>query len=656
MEKLKFKENEVATLKQHMQLICSERDDLKKDAELLVAVNNQSLHRLGAITEERPEASKIDELLKRILKSDQLIDALAVERTENAELIRHVHAENGICRNTIQLLKEDIKEKEKALEAKQKALEAKEMVIETKDASLKTKDKDLVTFTKQSQLTIKAKDEIVKELEKKIQELIGRLLIEIKKSSALESSIKDKDKTIQNYKTKSTEQAQLIEQLNNDINQRRNRIKELTLLKMEHYEKLDENEATIEQLWAELQYMKNNTFKKKCKKLFSCRSSRSQPAERERPVARQQDGALRHVEDTEASSSRQAPLMDAKLNDIGSTNASKSPKAVDKNPDSATSNCGSIECENSGKTGASADKASNVTTGVPAINSNAGDVVTPEQDKDVVTSVSTNKCIYIIPEIIITPPSTPSGENVTIAQGPTVAPKPKIVIVTETGANNLDITPQDNDASAQKSLGSQAVAQKPDDVMSVHSAQKIDIVDSQALAPKPEGPLSTHPQKISVAESQVMAIKPEGVLNTRYAQKIDAVDSQAVAKKPEGVLNVHVDVTESQAVGSTEECILEGPSVGKYDVAESQEVIPTSDVVPSILSINEATLAKGPQKVKKPNLTFSVTTIVSCTSTAMETDSTTNNEAAASINEHDSTQHATNEQNEVAGRQPNLAQ
>ena len=139
------------------------------------------MHRLGAITEERPEASKIDHLLKRILKSEELIESLVVERADSAESIRRKQAEIEICRNTIKLLKEDIKEKEVTLEAK-------DILINTKDDSLKNKDLTIET----NELAIQAKDVALKKLEKQIRDVEGQLSSEKGKSSALQSSIDEK--------------------------------------------------------------------------------------------------------------------------------------------------------------------------------------------------------------------------------------------------------------------------------------------------------------------------------------------------------------------------------------------------------------------------------------------------------------------------------
>ncbi|XP_066923690.1 ankycorbin-like [Clytia hemisphaerica] len=624
-EKLKVKEGEVVTLKHYTEVLGSERDDYKKESELLVAMNNQSLNRLGAITEERPEASKIDDLLKRLLKSDQLIDALARERTENTEVIRRVHAENGICRNTIHLLKEDIKETENALEAK-------EILIKTKDESLKIKDETLKTkdlAIKTSELAVQAKDVALKTLEEKIRDIKEQLSDEVKKSTKLELSNSEKDATIHNYKTKSVEDTQLNDKLTSEVDKLTSEVNQMRQEMMDQHAKLHENEVTIEQLQTELQFTKDNTFKKKCKRLFSCKSSRSQTAKCKQPIAKKKE-QKESQNSTVVSSSTQAQTSSRPTEANGNSDTNKSTTSTLQNAEQTTltkvTDCKAADKDKkSGEVqNPEVEIAKDETNNESTIS--AGEAVTSRQTKDGKPTTEKPDIKATIPIIIVTSASVQDAE---VARGPPVAPKPRRI-------------------ASLSHVHTSDVSLKQEQVGSVTSTKKVVIVESQAVATKQDGvQFARSANRVGIAESQAEGLKVDDNPSGQSLLKYTISQGQITASKSGDALGAHL---ESEI--KTPEATAKPESEINIEVTGSEAVVSKSDATRSIPSMHNERQAGE----KKPNLAFSVTTIVSCTPSATETEialNTVNTDGATSVDDQNSTNRATMGHIEVTGRPPN---
>ena len=98
--------------------LSAEKEDLRVHSQLLVIANNQSIDRLKALTDERPDAEKVDELKRMVHERDFLIEEHKVKEIQDATEITKLQKEVGICRNTIDLIKVQINNKDKEVQHK----------------------------------------------------------------------------------------------------------------------------------------------------------------------------------------------------------------------------------------------------------------------------------------------------------------------------------------------------------------------------------------------------------------------------------------------------------------------------------------------------------------------------------------------------------
>ena len=92
--------------------LSAEKEDLRVHSQLLVIANNQSLERLSALTDERPNAEKVDELTRLVQSKDFELEEYKVKKIQDETEIIKLRKEASICRNTIDLMKDQLKDKE----------------------------------------------------------------------------------------------------------------------------------------------------------------------------------------------------------------------------------------------------------------------------------------------------------------------------------------------------------------------------------------------------------------------------------------------------------------------------------------------------------------------------------------------------------------
>ncbi|XP_066922389.1 Duffy receptor-like [Clytia hemisphaerica] len=262
MEQFNMKEKEHKFLLETVGQLSSEKEDLQVNSQLLVIANNQSIDRLNALTDERPEAEKVDNLTRMLQERDFVIQEHEIKKIQDGEEITKLQKEIGICRNTIDLIKGQSK--------------GREAELLTKDARIADLEEQLEEYKRNSLIRLRESNNKTLGLSITLQHLVKSHDETLAKKDVRMAQLKNVNEELSTLKTALTKENGVLKETNTELE---HKISELNRVNRNCNIEITDNLETIDILKNDVVRYKNKTFGRRVKRLFSCRGSRAEKAE-----------------------------------------------------------------------------------------------------------------------------------------------------------------------------------------------------------------------------------------------------------------------------------------------------------------------------------------------------------------------------------------
>uniref|UniRef100_A0A7M6DNW6 Uncharacterized protein n=2 Tax=Clytia hemisphaerica TaxID=252671 RepID=A0A7M6DNW6_9CNID len=283
-QKLALQCQENKTLLELYQRVTAKNRDLEEESQLLLAANNQSIDRLNTITDERPDADKIDDLQVKILAQEMIMGEMEARHLLDSDEIEKMKKEISICRKTIEILKAEQPNEEQEvvspketffmedLKAMRQSVKEKDGIIGAKDLRITELEAQLAEVKRQAQLQVHEGG----------RKALGLAVVIANATKMHEDALSRKDSCIKKLNEDNQQLGSFkadLERTNEILAKEKHQLQaeksnlQCQLSKME--EQLSEKDEIIEFLTAEAQRYKNKTMGRRFKNLFGCRSSRA---------------------------------------------------------------------------------------------------------------------------------------------------------------------------------------------------------------------------------------------------------------------------------------------------------------------------------------------------------------------------------------------
>ncbi|XP_066914538.1 neurofilament heavy polypeptide-like [Clytia hemisphaerica] len=257
LEKYTTKEHEHKFLLETVGQLSAEKEDLQVNSQLLVIANNQSIDRLNALTDERPEAEKIDELTKIVQERDFFIQEYQMKEINDGAEIAKLQKEVNICRSTISLIKGQIKDKDEE--------------VDKKDSKIANLKEQLAEYKRESLLRLRESNTKTLGLSTTLQHLVKTHEETLAGKNARITKLTADNEGLHSLQTTFLEENDALKQTNAALEMK---ITKLDEANQQLNVDLVDKEEIIELLKMDVARYKNKTFGRKVKNLFGCRSSR----------------------------------------------------------------------------------------------------------------------------------------------------------------------------------------------------------------------------------------------------------------------------------------------------------------------------------------------------------------------------------------------